>query len=200
MRMRILNGMMSSAIASSLLSLSVAMGGSVTFNSSGLNSTGNSVSGVVTFTGLGNGSVQVTITNTSAPTPVRGDILTGFFFNIVGATPTLTLASGTGTVVQNGQASFTGNLLATVTNGAYQLLQNPTGTLGTNLNNVAFPYMYGVSTVGDTGIFSGSLVGADELSIVAAGTNIAANKLGGLQYVQTTATFVLTPGVPCRTP
>lgn len=137
----------------------------------------------------------VTITNTGSPTPVRGDLLAGFFFSISNADPSLVLASGTGTVVQTGQTAFTGNLLASATNGAYALVQAPGSTLGTNANGLVFPYEYGVATVGDSGIFPGGSVGGDDYALVAPGTNIGANKLGGLRFVQTSATFVIS-GVP----
>jgi len=100
-------------------------------------------------------------------------------------------------VVQTGQTSFTGNLLASVTSGAYALVQAPGSTFGTNSNGMAFPYEYGVGTVGNSGIFPGGSVGGDDFALVAAGTNIGSNKLGGLRYVQTTATFVIS-GVPAN--
>ena len=179
-----------------------AVGGTFGFSASGVNTgTGNTVSGTLTFVAAGDpgcstiaGSMCIILTDTSAATVSRGDLVSGFFFSLSTPYSSLTLATGMGTLVQSGQSAITGaNLL--VASSGYGLVESSTGNLGTNTAGTAFPYQYGVSTVGDGGIFNGNTVGADEYALVAAGTNLSLKGLGGLQYVQTTATFVVS-GLP----
>ena len=147
----------------------------------------------------------MTLTNTTAGgTLNRGDVLTGFFFSVASADPSLALASGTGTAVKNGTAAIPGTDLnsgtvmagvqttGTAASGRFVLKGVPGGTLGTNINNVNFPYEYGVNTSGLSGIFPGSLVGSDDYAIVAAGTLLSTSGLSSIQLVQTSADFVIT--------
>ena len=185
-----------------LCCLPVALSAPITFVGSGvISSTGNAVSGTIRFALPGEagcsaaaGSMCITITNTTAGgTLNRSDVLSGFFFDVGSANPTLTLASGTGTVVQNGLPPIANADLnfTSAGKGRYIVKGAPGTTLGTNINGVAFPYEYGVSTVGYSGIFNGGQVGNDDYAIVSVGTNLTVSGINSIPLVQTTATFVI---------
>ncbi len=136
---------------------------------SGTNATtGNSVSGTVSFDVTGD-TLTVILSNTTAGgTLVRGDAMTGVVFDINGPDPTLTLLSivltNPGALPTNDQifTSKTASNIVDPLNGSY------TNALG------ATPIAeFGVATTGFSGAFSAggiTLGGGEDYSIVADGT------------------------------
>lgn len=164
-------------------------------SASGTGATGNALSVEAKFEIVNGDELQITLTNkTAGGTLVRGDSLTDLFFTINAADPDLALVSATGDVVELNQPTlFNQNLVgdATVNYGKWQLKGYPGGTFPDNSLGQSFPFEYGLSTVGDTGLFNGNVVGGDDYGIVAAGTDLSQDGLPGVPWVDGSAVFTL---------
>jgi hypothetical protein len=164
-------------------------------SASGTGATGNALSVEAEFAIVNAGELQITLTNnTAGGTLVRGDALTDFFFTINGADPNLALISATGDVVELNQATLLNQDLVGDTganSGRWQFKGNPGGTFPDNQLGQSFPFEYGLSTVGDSGIFDGNIVNGDDYGIVATGTDLSTGSLMNVKWVEDSAVFTL---------
>lgn len=130
--------------------------------------TTDSVSASALFRIVGN-SLTIALTNTSAPTPIRGDVLQGISFNISGSSPTLALSTIALTSPGSGTADDRIFTSKTASNTSDPLSGSYTNVLGTTPIG-----QYGVSSTGFNGAFDvGSITrgsGGTDYGIVAAGT------------------------------
>jgi hypothetical protein len=157
--------------------------------------TGNTLSVEAKFEIVNGDELQITLTNnTVGGTLIRGDALTDFFFTINGADPDLALISATGDVVELNQATLLDQNLVgdtTVNYGKWQFKGYPGGTFPDNNLGQAFPFEYGLSTVGDTGLFNGNIVDGDDYGIVATGSDLSKDGLPNVPWVDGSAVFTL---------
>ena len=158
---------------------------------------GLSVSAAAEFSVISANTLTLKLTNTTlGGTPTRTQLLTGVFFTIDGADPTLSLSSTAltaGSELYTAATTHTGSANLNVT-GGYQLVGYPGGSFPNNSNNMAFPYEYGISTVGMSGLFQGNIVGNDNYAIASAGTNFGLNTFKkALPLVMSSVTFTI-PG------
>lgn len=176
------------------------------FEGAGIGSNSQAIAGRATFDfvqhnfGAGNvNAVQVTLTNTAAVTQVRGNLVTGVFFNLSGTVGNLpTTSSGfdglaAHVVNTSGGGSFNVDIAPavnnTATDGTYQLSNGSFGTANSGITYSGF--RYGISTVGGglTG-FSGNAVEGDNYGIFAAGSNVTGGGLAAADLlIDTSATF-----------
>lgn len=172
----------SSLCASTLAAASVLLGnaasfGSVTFTGSGFNPEVNAAaSGSALFHVSGN-TLTITLTNTTAPrTTAQGNALTGIVFDVVGASPTLSLTSlalGSGSEIWTSESSSNTN---GALNGSWTSVLGSTPLAG-----------YGAATTGFNGAFNGGSISLGNSSpnygIVSAGTFNGSNvPFGGSQF------------------
>jgi hypothetical protein len=169
----------------------------VFFNGSGTLA-GGIVSARATFSINSNGQLVITLENTSVNsspqgTQNRSQLLTDLFFSVEEADPVLSLADARGTVVQFGLPGIQdADLNATSAHtGGYQLKGYPGGTFPDNNNGDSFPYEYGISTVGDSGLFNGNLVGNENYSLIAPLTNISKPGLNNIPLADGSVRFTL---------
>ncbi len=197
-----------SALLGALLAFPAA-GHALTYTGSGLGTNGTPISATADFDlvtyDFGGGAVdalQITLTNTADVTDLRGNLLTGIFFNIsdVGSLPTdatgfdglapTVHTNQTGTTVSNVDIAPAVN--GTATDGTYQLVNGPFGIANDGTNFAGWDY--GISTVGQGLGFNGSDVGGDDYGIFAPGSNLDGTNIP-VPVIEGSATFwVAAPG------
>lgn len=148
----------------------------------GLNpETGNTVSGQIEFSVTGN-ILSVTLTNTTAGgTLAQGDSLTGFVFDVVGASPTLSLTS---IALTAGSSIHTS---ASAINNASPLSGSWTSSLASG-----GAYDFGAATTGFGGLFQAGTITRGNASanygLIATGTSLA-HGFPRFPYIENSLTF-----------
>jgi hypothetical protein len=184
------------------------------FIGSGLNpDTGNTVSAQVNFSASQAGDLIITLTNTTpGGTKSQGDTLTDLFFTVSNSDPHFGFTLDSGVFVSGKNGSPNPNLDALATklftsaststnntniSGGWLIKGHPGGVLGMSDNQINFQYEYGLSAVGDSGLFPANRLalgsGGDDYGIVAAGTNLASG-FPQFPFAEDTVVFTLHPG------
>ncbi len=181
--------------------------GEMIFSGSGTGTGGDPISGTATFDlvmydfGGGNeDALKITLTNTASSTNLRGNLITGVFFNLSGVGNLNTDSTGfdglAATVRENASGTQTSSdvdIAPAVQNGAtdgtYQLSNGPFGIANSGVNYSAFEY--GIATVG-MGLsgFQGNATEGDNYGIFAAGTtSFTGGMASALPLIDTSAMF-----------
>lgn len=143
-------------------------------------------------------ALQITLANTSDTTNYRGNLLTGFFFNMEGIGALTTDSTGFDGLAPTVRPSSTTSIsnveigpaiAGTTTEGTYLLANGPFGTANSGADYSG--YAYGIATVG-MGLagFNGGATNGDNYGIAAAGSSLTTDGLpSALPVIDTTAIF-----------
>ena len=151
---------------------------------------------------FGAGSVsalQITLTNTAATTDVRGNLVTGIFFNLSGVGAfdnTSTGFDGLAATVKDSMTTFVNNvdlgpaINGSGTDGTYLMVNGGFGVANDGTDFSGFGY--GISTVGQGLGFNGAAVNGDDYGIHAPGSDFTLDGLPStFPSIELSATFRL---------